>query len=164
MSKKILYIDMDGVIADFDHAIKSFCPELETSDKFPDYESRSVKVNEICESNPNIFHTLLPIHGAIPSVKRLMEIYDVYFLTTPMWNVPESYIGKRIWLENHFGEESMNRLILTHRKDLNIGTFLVDDRLRNGVDRFTGEHIHFGTPKHPDWRTVLFYLEAVVNR
>ena len=41
MKKKILYLDMDGVIADFDLAIKEICPELETSDNFPDYETRT---------------------------------------------------------------------------------------------------------------------------
>lgn len=43
-------------------------------------------------------------------------------------------------------------------KNLNIGDFLIDDRTKNGADRFTGEHIHFGTSKFPDWDTVVRYL------
>lgn len=156
--KDILYLDMDGVIADFDKAIKTFCPELQTSDYFPDYEARSKQVDKICESNPDIFHNLEPMKDAISSVNVLFEKYEVYFLSTPMWNVPSSFTGKRIWIENHFGEKATKRLILTHRKDLNIGRFLVDDRLRNGVDKFTGEHIHFGTEKFPDWNATLAYL------
>jgi len=38
--------------------------------------------------------------------------------------------------------------------------FLVDDRLKNGVDRFKGEHIHFATPDFPDWETVVKYLKT----
>ncbi len=156
--KKILYIDMDGVVADFDKAIKTFCPELETSDNFSDYESRSKKVDSICELNPDIFHNLPPIENAIGSVKKLSELFEVYFLSTPMWNVPNSFTGKRIWIENYFGEFAYKRLILTHRKDLNIGDYLIDDRLRNGVDKFTGKHIHFGTLDFPDWDSVVEYL------
>lgn len=161
--KKILYLDMDGVLADFDHAIKQHCPELETSDIFPDYESREAKVNAICESNPDIFHNLITIPGAINAVKRLDEIYDIYFLSTPMENVPLSYAGKRVWLEKHFGKIAYKKLILTHRKDLAIGHYLVDDRTRNGAGEFTGEHIHFGSPRYINWDTTLFYLESVVH-
>ena len=49
-------------------------------------------------------------------------------------------------------------MILTHNKNLSIGDFLVDDRLKNGVDKFKGEHIHFGTEKFPDWEVTLKYL------
>jgi 5'-nucleotidase len=161
MNKKILYLDMDGVIADFDKAINILCPGLKTGDEAPDYEGRADKVDEICEINREIFHTLPPIEGAIDSTKRLFEIYDLYFLSTPMDNVPESFTGKRIWLREHFGDLAKKRLILTHRKDFNIGHFLVDDRLRNGAGEFKGEHIHFGTPKYPNWDVTLKYLESV---
>jgi 5'(3')-deoxyribonucleotidase len=75
-----------------------------------------------------------------------------------MWALPESYSGKRIWLEKHFGESIKKRLILSHRKDLLMGDYLIDDRLRHGVTEFKGEHIHFGTDKFPDWEAVLDYL------
>ena len=37
-------------------------------------------------------------------------------------------------------------------------THLIDDRTANGVEKFSGEHIHFGTEKYPDWEAVLRYL------
>jgi 5'(3')-deoxyribonucleotidase len=152
---------MDGVIADFDFAIKKIFPILDTSEYYPTYEERSKKIDEIVESNLDIFYNLPPIEGAIDAVNKLFDLFDVYFLSTPMWAIPESYIGKRVWIEKQFGEKAEKRLILTHRKDLNIGHFLVDDRLKNGASEFTGEHIHFATDKFPNWSITFDYLERV---
>ena len=158
--KKILYLDMDGVIADFDGAIKSYLPELETSDLLPNYEERSLLVDALCIDNPSIFLHLKPIGNSIELVKELFDLYDVYFLSTPMWSVPESYMYKRVWLHNHFGDLANKRLILSHRKDLNLGDFLVDDRLKNGVSGFLGEHIHFGQGKFTSWEYTFEYLKS----
>jgi len=65
----------------------------------------------------------------------------------------------------HLGGHARKRLILTHHKNLNVGNFLIDDRTKNGVDRFAGEHIHFGTAHFPNWNAVLVYLrpQAVIQ-
>jgi 5'(3')-deoxyribonucleotidase len=123
-----------------------------------DYDTRADRVDEICLANPNIFHNLEPMPDSIEYVKKLFDLYEVYFLSTPMWIVPESFIGKRLWIEQHFGKMAVKRLILTHRKDLNIGDYLVDDRKHNGAGEFTGEHIHFATDRFPDWQRVYEYL------
>ena len=39
-----------------------------------------------------------------------------------------------------------------------MGSFLVDDRLANGSENFTGDHIHFATPEFPNWKVVEEYL------
>lgn len=156
MEKKLLYVDMDGVIADFWKAILELHPEIES--KHQPGEDIEQVVDTLCESNVDIFHNLDTIEGGIEAVKLLSQLYDVYFLSTPMWNVPESFSGKRIWLERHFGGWCKKRLILTHRKDLNIGDYLIDDRKKNGVENFKGEHIHFGTEEFPTWASVVDYL------
>lgn len=84
---------------------------------------------------------------------------DLFFLSAAMWDVPESYTDKRLWLEKYFGTSIRKLLIITHRKDLNRGDFLVDDRTRYGVDEFKGEHIHFGTDEFPNWMVTLEYLK-----
>ena len=61
----------------------------------------------------------------------------------------------------HLGVPAYKRLILSHHKHLNHGDFLVDDRTRNGVDRFRGQHIHFGTDAFPDWTAVLEHLRPL---
>jgi 5'-nucleotidase len=160
--KKTLFLDMDGVIADFDLGIKCLVPGLDTGGETQaDYEIRSKLVDEICEANPTIFHDLPPIPGAIETVNKLFELFDVYFLSTPMWNVPDSYTGKRIWLEKHFGDKVIKKLILTHRKDFICGDILVDDRHKNGAGEFNGEFIHFGSALFPNWESVFNYLVQI---
>lgn len=156
--KKTLYVDLDGVCANFKHKMVEKFPHTEHIF----YEEETYENNLIIEDcmfiEPRFFHDLQPIEGSIESVKRLMEFYDIYFLSTPFWDVPESFMDKRHWLEQHFGDMCYKRLILTHRKDLNIGNYLIDDRLANGSENFTGEHIHFGTSEFPNWKTVEDYL------
>ncbi len=157
MNKQICYVDLDGVTADFDKAMKLLDPYLDISCG-ENYEERSRKVDQLCQSKPDIFRHLEPIQGALDAIPKLAEVYDVYFLSTPMWALPSSYSDKRIWIENHFGELMEKRLILSHRKDLLMGDFLIDDRIKHGVHNFKGEHIHFGTDKFPNWEEVLTYL------
>lgn len=153
----ILYLDMDGVVANFDKEINRLCPNLFTGEG-ANYEGRAKQVDAICEANRNVFRYLEPIAGAKEGVEVLKNLYEIYFLSTPMWNVPESFMDKRLWIVEHFGEWANKRLILTHRKDLNIGEYLVDDRTRNGVDKFKGIHVHFGQSPFEDWESVTSYL------
>ena len=51
-------------------------------------------------------------------------------------------------------------MILSHHKNMNRGDYLIDDRTKHGVDKFQGEHIHFGSEKFPNWKSVLKYLLA----
>lgn len=158
MKKKILYLDMDGVVADFEKGIGELAPELKNFAVFDDQEELSAKIDKICFANPDIYHDLPPIKGAVEAVNELVDMYQVFFLSTAMWDLPQSFTGKRIWIASHFQNVGRKRLILSHRKDLLLGDFLVDDRLKNGAAEFTGEHIHFGTKEFPDWKVTLEYL------
>lgn len=149
MDKKILYVDMDGVCADFEAGVRYFDPEVIWTRE---------EVDKLCERNPLVFEMLPEISGAITAVEKLKDHYDIYFLSTPMCNVPESYMGKRKWLREKFGDWVDKRLILTHRKDLNKGDYIIDDRTVNGVEFFDGHHIHFGSELFPDWESVLSFL------
>ena len=156
MKKKVILCDMDGVIADFAAGIKRINPNLTMTDE--NYDKEENEVNETVLNAPNFFQTLPTIQGGIEAVKLLMEHYEVHFCSTPMETVPHSFTGKKEWLNHHFAEKAYKNLILTHRKDWVIGDYLIDDRTKNGAGEFTGEHIHFGTDKFPDWDSVLKYL------
>lgn len=53
------------------------------------------------------------------------------------------------------------RMVITHRKDLCQGDYLIDDCGKNGTSEFAGEWIEFGSEKFPDWNSVLVYLWVV---
>ena len=156
--KKILYVDMDETVANFEKRMVELFPF--TAPIFNEEESyeNGVIIEDCMMKSPRMFRDLEPIEGAIDSVKRLSQHFEIYFLSTPFWEVPESFMDKRHWLEEHFGEMCYKRLILSHRKDLNLGAYLVDDRLANGSENFLGEHIHFDTPEFPNWKVVEEYL------
>lgn len=156
MKNKVLFFDLDGVLANFNKKILELHgQELDMHN----YKDNEKIVDEICLNNPRIFSILeLMEQNAVDVVLDLMTYYNVYFLSTPMWILPESWMDKRIWVEKHFGKHAVKKLILTHRKDLCVGDFLVDDRKVNGAAEFSGEHIHFGTEQFPDLQTVKDYL------
>ena len=145
--KKILYIDMDNVLVDFPSAF----------DKVPKRYliTHKDKMDEI----PGIFSLMTPLPGAVESFNELSSIFDTYILSTSPWENASAWTDKLNWVKNNLGASAYKRLILSHHKNLNVGDFLIDDRLANGVDKFIGEHIHFGTDKFPNWENVVNYLK-----
>lgn len=143
---KILYIDMDNVIVDFQSGI----------DKLSDKEQ--VKYEDRLDDVPGIFSLMVPMKNAIESVEKLSKIFDVYLLSTAPWDNPSAWSDKVIWVKKYLGEVAYKRLILSHHKNLNKGDYLIDDRTKNGADKFEGKHIHFGKGQFKDWKTVMNYL------
>ncbi len=144
--KKILYVDMDNVLVDFQSGIDKLSPEIKTQ-----YEGRLDEV-------PGIFALMEPMEGAIEAYNLLAEKFDTYILSTSPWENHTASSDKLAWVKKHLGKAAYKRLILSHHKHLNQGDFLIDDRTANGVDKFKGEHIHFGQPEFPDWKSVIEYL------
>jgi len=143
MKNKIVYFDLDGVLADYDNQ--------------PSYKDNP----EI--SMKGFFESLRPIDGGIEAFKQLYEMYDCYFLTTAPWSNTHALSEKRLWVENHLGDLAFKRLITTHRKDLLKGDYLIDDRTANGAGEFEGFHIHFGSERFPNWEKVLEYLTVMYH-
>jgi 5'-nucleotidase len=147
VQKKILYIDMDGVLVNFQSGI----------DKLTEEEKIEYKDQE--KNVPHIFSKMEPIEGAIEAYKILAEKYDTYILSTAPWNNETSLGDKVAWAKKYLGNTVYKRLILSHNKHLNEGHYLIDDRPhKNGAADFRGELIHFRSEKFPDWNAVLAYL------
>ncbi len=89
---------------------------------------------------------------------KLSQHYDVFILSTAPWKNPSAWGDKRKWVEKYFVEIFFKRIILTHRKDICQGDYLIDDRRWNGAMNFSGEWIKFGSEEFPNWDTVISYL------
>ena len=137
---------MDNVLVDF----KTGIDRISSYNK-KEYEGRYDEV-------PDIFSLMDPMEGAIVSYNKLSSQYDTYILSTSPWDNPSAWQDKILWVKKYLEKSAYKRLILSHHKNLNRGDYLIDDRLKNGADKFIGEHIHFGTEKFPDWKSVLSYL------
>ena len=144
--KKVLFLDMDNVLVDFKSGMAAF--DAKTLRR---YEGRHDEI-------PGIFSKMQPMRGAIEAYSILRRRFDTYIASTAPWENRTAWADKRDWVEEHLGAPARKRLILTHHKNLLRGDYIVDDRTKRGVDRFQGEHIHFGTPKFPDWESVVKYL------
>lgn len=146
MSKKILHIDMDGTLVDFAAGIRHITDE------------QKKEYGDDIDDIPGFFDDLPPMDGAIDAYHRLAAAYDTYILSTAPWNNETAWSAKNLWVRRHLGEVARKRLFLTHNKHMVRGDYLIDDRLAHGVDRFPGEHLHFGEERFPDWDAVLKYL------
>jgi 5'(3')-deoxyribonucleotidase len=149
-NKKILYIDLDGVIVDFESGINRLS------------DDNKLKYLGRYDETPGIFSLMKPTPGAINAVKQLAKHYDVFILSTAPWNNHGAWSAKIRWIKKYFGSESdsilYKRLILTHRKDLATGNILIDDRTKNGAENFNGDLILFGSEKFPNWEVIVNFL------
>jgi 5'-nucleotidase len=150
--KKTLSIDLDNVLVDFPSAFPIL--DLSILEKYQGNE------DEI----PGIIALMDPLPGAVDAYLELREIFKTNILSTASWENPSAWSDKLEWVKKHPGKPAYKGLILTQHKDLNQGDFLIDDRGKNGASEFHGEWIHYGSPKFPDWESVLLYLRKRTGR
>ena len=137
--KKIIYVDMDGVISDFDKAAK-----LGGYTHRPD-----LHVN---------FRDLDLVPGAQDALMKLNKDFDIFIATTPPWSRPDVWTHKREWLEEHF-PWLKRKLIFTHRKDLLIGDILIDDTRWRGQPDFQGDWFWFNQEwDSRNWKACLEWI------
>jgi 5'(3')-deoxyribonucleotidase len=145
---RIVYIDMDNVLVDFRSGIARLSPEI------------AAKYSGNLDDVPGIFSLMDPMPSAIEAFFELAMRFDTYVLSTSPWENPSAWSDKLIWVKKHLGSLAYKRLILTHHKNLNVGDYLIDDRTKNGVDKFSGEHILFGSERFPNWHAIMSYLRS----
>jgi 5'(3')-deoxyribonucleotidase len=136
MEKLTIFIDMDGVLANFDKAKQSH----------PDFEKKGFRPDLTLD-----FSKFEPMPGALEAVRDLIEMgHDLFIATTPPWNHPDAWGQKRHWVEEHL-PQLKRKMFLTHRKDLLIGDILIDDSTYRGQRDFKGRFIHFNPNKGVGW-------------
>jgi 5'(3')-deoxyribonucleotidase len=154
--KKIVYIDMDGVLVDFGKAI---------DDWFTNHPHLKGRYETFPDHIQGLFRIAPPMKGAIEAVKKLHDSgkYELFIATSAPWGNPQSNTDKRFWIEDYFGDIFHKKMFITHRKDLLMGDYLIDDRLKNGAGEFSGELLRFGYDwendflpnEYPSWDDIL---------
>jgi 5'(3')-deoxyribonucleotidase len=108
-SKKLIYVDMDGVLADF---IKDF-------DK-----QRAENPEQLYpQSQYGFFMNLKPMKDAIESFKMLENHFDMWILTRPSVQNPLCYTEKAIWIKEKLGFDIQRKTIMCCDKSLLKGDY-----------------------------------------
>ena len=147
-----IFIDMDGVLADFEKAANKLLKST------PFSSAKNIKPDELLD-----FSTFTPMPGAISAVAALLDMRcDVFIASTPPWDNPAAWGQKRDWIEKHL-PKLKRKVFLTHRKDLLIGDILIDDTVYRGQKEFKGRFIHFGQDG-VDWDYCLREIKTTIEK
>ncbi len=135
-----VYVDMDGVLADFD----SECT------------NSSMKPSEL-KLIPGIYRNLDVIPGAVNAIEKIVEMgYEVWALTKPPSKNPSAASEKIEWMYENF-PVFKDRIIITPDKGA-VGEsrdFIIDDHPEwANVEKFRGTIIKFEN----NWEYIVDYL------
>lgn len=157
MSKPVVLVDMDGVLASFDgwlfdrsHMFPSLDVTYETRDRYfltDNVNRKDAALMRKMVNESRIFRELDPLPGAVAGLWALAEEADVWICTRPLEANINCRDDKAYWLRKHFGPEFEKRMILTSDKSLVRGRVLLDDYPKRAeIDRATWQPIVFDQP------------------
>jgi 5'-nucleotidase len=139
-----IFVDMDGVVANFDKAKKA---KGLTSDEY--------------KVLPGAYLDLEPMPDALDSLRQLMsENYEVWLATKPPTGIAHAYADKAAWVFKHIPELS-RRLIITPDKGLlgDGNDWLIDDNPQKAnCSKFKGILIPFINGR--TWRDTIEIIHA----
>lgn len=137
-----IFIDMDGVIVDFD-AFK---------------KAHNMTGDEVKKMR-GAYLAMPAMPGAIPSVRSLIGMgYDVWIATKPPTGISYVYADKAEWILRNL-PELKRKIVITHDKGMlgDEDDFLIDDRPHKAnCKEFAGTLLHFSNDFH--WPHVLEYF------
>lgn len=87
--KKILYVDMDNVLVDFQSAFPKVGEEtvIRLGDKIDEYDG--------------LFSMMEPMPGAIEAFNFLSKHFDTCILSTAPWKNPSAWKDKLLWVQKY---------------------------------------------------------------
>lgn len=99
-----------------------------------------------------------PLPSVQKAVRMLIEHYQVYF-------VAEEEATSKSWLTEYAGVPAWRHLIVTHRRDLLYGDYLIARKKEGGRKNETGDPlatvIEFGSDTFKTWEDIIDYFEKL---
>jgi hypothetical protein len=128
-TENTLFLDMDGVLADFDFSAEKLCgmPPHKFEEKYG-----TNKFWDTINSDPNFFLNLRPMADAMELYNATKHLEPPILTGIPQGMDPKNN-QKREWAKNMFGHQQRVICCQASKKSLNIamlGDTLVDDRHR----------------------------------
>ena len=147
--KKIVLVDMDGVLANFypqfiemeykETGIQIDINKLDgilEQDAFPSFHK--------LVNSPGFFRTVPLIEGSVEGLKYLNDKYDV-IIASSATEFPNSLVDKHAWLGEHFPFINWKQMIFCGSKSNIQGDVMIDDHPKN-LSNFDGQRILFSEP------------------
>jgi len=110
--KPIVFVDMDGVLADFFGA----WAKLAGHDHYKDIQDPETKL-QLVRDHPTFWIDLETLSGAsrlLGAVKKYAGSYNI--CSTPLTGDPNSEPQKRLWVKKHLSAFAPNEVFITHNK------------------------------------------------
>ncbi len=163
MKRKIVLIDMDGTVADFE---KGFVESAKNNNWIVEKTKNKMHLKisgdkdqekrYFITSEKNFYLNLEPIFGAVEAVKEILadKNFEVFFCTSPLIKYKNCVPEKYQWIEKYFGLEATKKIIITRDKTLVKGDYLIDDKpeILGAVKNPDWEHIYFTQPYNKNLR------------
>lgn len=136
---RLLLIDQDGVLADFDQGVRRawrhrYGTEAPIGQRRHFYlrddiaPQHRAQLHAICTA-PGFLAGLPPMSGSQDAVRQLLAHgHDVRICTSPTNTYQNCVTEKFIWVEQHLGTDWVGRVILSKDKTWVRGDILIDDK------------------------------------
>ena len=140
-------VDVDGVVSNFQKAFVATARRVLKRDFDPALINRYwdlASAMELTEEEhsriyneginlPGFALSLEPMPGSLEALAELVNVADVYFVTSPVWSSHTWQWEREEWLKQHLGRHIGNKVINTSQKHMISGDILIEDRVENAA-------------------------------
>lgn len=168
MHKKIILVDMDGVLADFEAGFlkiwkRRFPHHPQTLEKRKTFRLADSLPNGLNQdirsvlSSPGFFANLKPIPRAKEALEKMQKLgHEVLICTSPISEYENCVLGKYRWVAKNLGFDWTKKVIMTKDKTLIFGNILIDDKPEyKGMRKPAWIHALFDAPYNRHAKTKL---------